>query len=1140
MSASAFCRVTRAWPRPRRSASAGVCLCAATFVLFGCEPPPGHWESIGPTSLDVLGYPTLYTGRAVTLAVNPFNPDDVWLGAATGGVWHTTNLTQPGVVWEPLTDAAPSLATGAIALDGCDATRCNLVWVGTGENGIRRDTYGGAGLLKIQWNPTASRYTTTVVSGTEERFRGGAINRVLIDGAALYVSVSVGKTASASSATVRAPEPPGLYGIHRSPDQGITWELIGQFPGGAPPTDLERVGTTMYAGVLRLGIFALLPTGEWCPLNPGVPASASCAPPVPTLPNPVVSPFDHVEIEVAPSDPNVIYAVFGKCVSETFLCSVSPEFYRSEDGGAGWIKTAAAVAAPGVIGTYSRYTHLLTINPAFSRILNYGGIELWESGDKADSFNNAWRPPHPDQHQLVYADLNNRYRRYLANDGGVYWTNSTIPQWHDANYGLPIVQFYSLASQTIGNGSTILLGGTQDNGSLFFTGSSTGIWEQVLGGDGGDAAIRNESILYASVDQIMPFRSVNGGGSFQEFWGGFGASDQSMFTPPYVQHRATEKLFFGTDRLYMRDPDVGVWNPVSPKFATGTEVYPDIERTNAITAIGLAKSTPQRIYVSLYDGAIWRTRDGLGFATPCAAASCWMQIAGPGSIPSDDVSFPPPPNAVPTSLDVDPIDPNIVYVTYSGFSNVAKVWRSVDGGGHWSSLAENLPVGLPVNVIRVDPQQVGTLWLGTDRGMFYRSLTAAMDWYLGWQPYGPSRGMPNVPVYDIVVDETTHEVVAATHGRGVFKLLIEPVIEPAIQLIHTPATVAGVIVSGMGFRDARGERCSLRIVDHRNRVVVNIPADASNAFRSDSLGHLVRDDSLAGRSRPYSLLCRDGKCRDLVSSRMPAPGDVMHVRCGSQAGQAVIPRASSAVTNPPSGLLLVARGDTSGSARIRVAAIALDSIGNRLPLCAAETVIPAGDNTQSISERIRRDLTKICSPGAATSREILLQSGGGREDPSRPLPFLSVREKTLRAKLVILAAQADPGNATGLSIEMDALRGHAARELVGLQVDFSTMASGAEGGSVRFVERSSLGRCDVTVRTFRGETAAEIVNSIRVTVMTMKQPGILGCESRQNPFDLVASRETLRTVMARGLLVEIKDRGVGVSLGPEDERALTR
>src|SRR5215213_6377500 len=102
---------------------------------------------------------------------------DVWIGAASGGVWHGS--VSPASGWTPMKDDAPSLAVGALALDTCTITRCQTVWVGTGENAIRRDTQYGKGLLKGTWNATSNSYEWTVLGA--DTFSRGAITRILLD-----------------------------------------------------------------------------------------------------------------------------------------------------------------------------------------------------------------------------------------------------------------------------------------------------------------------------------------------------------------------------------------------------------------------------------------------------------------------------------------------------------------------------------------------------------------------------------------------------------------------------------------------------------------------------------------------------------------------------------------------------------------------------------------------------------------------------------------------------------------------------------------------------------------------------------------------------------------------------------------------
>jgi hypothetical protein len=107
------------------------------------------WFPVGPAPVTqgqtyTHGLRVDVAGRAGAIAINPNNAQEIYLGTPNGGVWHSTD---GGQHWRPRSDQEESLAIGALALDGCSPAGCDTIYAGTGENGIRRDTYRGAGLL---------------------------------------------------------------------------------------------------------------------------------------------------------------------------------------------------------------------------------------------------------------------------------------------------------------------------------------------------------------------------------------------------------------------------------------------------------------------------------------------------------------------------------------------------------------------------------------------------------------------------------------------------------------------------------------------------------------------------------------------------------------------------------------------------------------------------------------------------------------------------------------------------------------------------------------------------------------------------------------------------------------------------------
>src|SRR5262249_13643387 len=124
-----------------------------------------------------------------------------------------------------------------------------------------------------------------------------------------------------------------------------------------------------------------------------------------------------------------------------------------------------------------------------------------------------------------------------------------------------------------------------------------------------------------------------------------------------------------------------------------------------------------------------------------------------------------PSNRVARDIYVHPFHDEVVYVVYSGFG-VGHVFRSVDSGDNWQDISSNLP-NLSVNAILVDPFTPGTyvLYVGTDLGVF-RSL----DDGASWERF--SVNLPNTRVEDLIRSPVTGEIIAATHGRGMWRLRI--------------------------------------------------------------------------------------------------------------------------------------------------------------------------------------------------------------------------------------------------------------------------------------------------------------------------------------------------------------------------------
>ena len=129
--------------------AAAVALSLASPIFAAKPPKDAPKKDEGPLAsatfaglaLRSIG-PAITSGRIADLAVDPTDDKVWWIGAASGGVWKTTNS---GTTWSPVFDGEGSYSIGALAIDPRNP---NLVWVGTGENNNQRSVSYGDGVYR--------------------------------------------------------------------------------------------------------------------------------------------------------------------------------------------------------------------------------------------------------------------------------------------------------------------------------------------------------------------------------------------------------------------------------------------------------------------------------------------------------------------------------------------------------------------------------------------------------------------------------------------------------------------------------------------------------------------------------------------------------------------------------------------------------------------------------------------------------------------------------------------------------------------------------------------------------------------------------------------------------------------------------
>lgn len=420
------------------------------------------WSPIGPQPILTSIYAgNSASGRVTALVVNPMNASIVYMGAAQGGVWKTTQGAVPNAVWTPLTDTLASLSMGALAVDPatCTRTGCNTIYAGTGEEDFSGDSYFGAGIFKsIDGGQTWTKLPGTITNvtgitsftGPFDSAVGGAHfsslaidpnnSQVLLAAVQIFVNVNGGVSS----------------GIYRSADGGNTWTNV---RGGGAGIDIAADpghAGTFYAtlgspaGSSSNGIYKSTDDGmTWSAIS-GTGASSV----------PSGTGAGRIALAFAPSSsgPGTLYAGVQDPTPGPNLNGLLGLF-KSTDGGATWtnLTTAPKYCSPqcwydNVIRTQPNDPSGNTVYVGGSADSGGSFATLYRSTDGGSTWTNvsadAGGAPliHTDMHALAFAADSSVL--YIGNDGGVWATSdlptsgSAIPNWTNLNETLQITQFY--------------------------------------------------------------------------------------------------------------------------------------------------------------------------------------------------------------------------------------------------------------------------------------------------------------------------------------------------------------------------------------------------------------------------------------------------------------------------------------------------------------------------------------------------------------------------------------------------------------------------------------------------------------------------------------------------------------------------
>jgi photosystem II stability/assembly factor-like uncharacterized protein len=361
---------------------------------------------------------------------------------------------------------------------------------------------------------------------------------------------------------------------------------------------------------------------------------------------------------------------------------------------------------------------------------------------------------HPDIHTAAYAPNG---QIYAGTDGGIHratvtgaGTQSLDYRWENLNSTLSTLQFYLFDSHP--SNPNIIVGGLQDNAVAYYNGT---FWDGWGYGDGTlglfepGPPIGDPNHVYIGTQHNI-HRHDGGGAKALDASSGWHEqifSDASLdqgesvsFNPAFtIDAKQPQYVYGASDKaLYISSNRGDTWSPVKPFAATnGTPTVIESSFPNN-NLVWLGTSTGY-VYLYEYTGSAFQGAE------------------------ADDVL----PGRYVSKIVASATDANTAWVAYSGYnantpSTPGKVFKTTNKGQNWTNISGNLP-DIPVSALAVDPGNENRLWVGTDIGVF-----ATTDGGASWS--SNRFNMPIVAINDLKYNKTTGFLMAATHGRGLWRL----------------------------------------------------------------------------------------------------------------------------------------------------------------------------------------------------------------------------------------------------------------------------------------------------------------------------------------------------------------------------------
>ncbi len=708
--------------------------CSLAALSFGQEMAEllnGYsFRNVGP----------LRGGRVTAVEGVESKPYTFYMGATGGGLWKTDDF---GHSWDNISDGYfPTPSIGAISVYQPDP---NIIYVGTGSDGLRSNVITGKGVFK-----STDEGKSWELIGLENTGQIGSVEIHPGNPDVVYVA-AIGQAFGKNEER----------GVFKTVDGGETWDKVFYHSDSVGVSDLEMAPddpNTLYIGAWRGerkpwtiisgstegGVYKSTDGGEsWTKLENGLPTALT----------------GKIDFAVSPADPDVVYANIEASEEQGGL-------YRSNDRGESWEFVSDN---PNLTNRPFYYTNIYA-NPLDANTVYNNSLRFLRSYDGGKNWERL-STPHGDNHD-IWINPNDTTIWVQANDGGANVTINNGRTW-STQFNQPTAELYQV--EVDDQYPYYLYAGQQDNYSTVAVPSMPPISVQAgsnsyilnTGGcETGPAVPKpgNPNIVYSNCKGRFGVYDKRTGQELQYYVGAtniYGHNPKDLkfrfqrVAPIHVSPHNPDVVYHTSQYVHKTMDDGKTWEIISPDltaFDSDKQVVPGSPITRDVTgeeyystiyAIRESKLEEGLIWVGANDGPVHVTKDG---------GKNW-----------EDVTPDMPVGGRVDAVEPSPHNPAKAYVAvlrYQLNDYAPYIYKTEDYGQTWELLStgENgIPSDYPTRVIREDPEKEGVLYAGTEFGLF-----VSMDDGKNWSAF--QSNLPVTPITDLKVHQ--NDLVMSTMGRG--------------------------------------------------------------------------------------------------------------------------------------------------------------------------------------------------------------------------------------------------------------------------------------------------------------------------------------------------------------------------------------